>query len=147
MLLLKDSAKARLAEYVRARHKLPVATPVSVAEASVVGSTCYRKLQFTSEDAKRPFQMEMYASPDLGLTPRNLRQKLGAQVKAISGFNQARFESCVAERKTTAKVEHDLAFGKLAGVNATPTLFVNGQRLQNIVGPEQILTLIRQLGN
>jgi protein-disulfide isomerase len=42
-----------------------------------------------------------------------------------------------------AKVERDIAFGKELQVNATPTLFINGQRVSGY-RPEEIRTLIRE---
>ena len=38
-----------------------------------------------------------------------------------------------------------MAFARDNGVNATPAVFFNGQRTQ-VVAPEQLRTLIRQLG-
>jgi protein-disulfide isomerase len=40
-----------------------------------------------------------------------------------------------------------MAFAKQYGIQATPTLFVNGKRLESVVGAEQILTFIRQLSS
>jgi protein-disulfide isomerase len=48
------------------------------------------------------------------------------------------------ERKTAAAVDQAVAFAQQNGINATPTAFINGQKTQ-VVAPEQIRTLIRQL--
>jgi hypothetical protein len=39
-----------------------------------------------------------------------------------------------------------VAFAQQNGINATPTAFINGQKTQ-LVAPEQIRTLIRQLSD
>lgn len=45
------------------------------------------------------------------------------------GLDMARFESCVREDKTLARVQADTQEGKQFGVRGTPTFFVNGQPL------------------
>ena len=64
--------------------------------------------------------------------------------KALAGFDQGKFAVCVMERKTAAEVDKDVAFAQQNGINATPTAFINGQKTQ-VVAPEQLRTLIRQL--
>jgi protein-disulfide isomerase len=81
------------------------------------------------------------------LTPDNLIEKLAAAAKGLPGFDGAKFQACVAGRKTAARVNQDMAFAKQYGIQATPTLFVNGKRLESVVGAEQILTFIRQLSS
>jgi protein-disulfide isomerase len=69
---IKDSDKAKLLTYVEKRYKLPPATHLDVAVATFVGSTCYRKLQFVLRDTRKPFPLELYASPDLRFLAREL---------------------------------------------------------------------------
>ncbi|MDP2648042.1 MAG: DsbA family protein [Candidatus Yanofskybacteria bacterium] len=45
------------------------------------------------------------------------------------GLNAAEFNACVDSGKYSSEVEKDLADGSAAGVNGTPTFFINGQRL------------------
>jgi protein-disulfide isomerase len=80
------------------------------------------------------------------LTPANLIDKLGAAAKDLPGFDQAKFQSCVAGKRAAARVDQDVAFAMQNGIEATPTLFINGHRLESVANPEQILTFIRQLG-
>ncbi len=56
----------------------------------------------------------------------------------------AKFSGCLADKKTKAKVERDVAFGTANDVHGTPTLFVNGQRAEVSAAPEQIRSLIRE---
>ena len=63
--------------------------------------------------------------------------------KALTGFDESKFATCLIERKTAPQIDAAIAFAQQNGINATPTAFVNGQKMQ-IVAPEQIRTLIRQ---
>lgn len=42
------------------------------------------------------------------------------------GLNSSQFKSCLASQKYNQKVQNDLAAGQQAGVNGTPTTFING---------------------
>ena len=75
----------------------------------------------------------------------NLLGKLAELTRRLKGFDQATFATCVIERKTTAEVEQEVAFAQQNGINATPTLFVNGQKTQAAT-VEQLRALIRQAG-
>jgi protein-disulfide isomerase len=74
----------------------------------------------------------------------NLLGKLAEETKVLRGFDQGRFATCVIERKTAAAVEQEVVFAQQSGINATPTAFVNGQRVQ-IATAEQLRALIRQV--
>jgi protein-disulfide isomerase len=77
------------------------------------------------------------------INPGNLTQKLLEQVDTMEGFNLERFQACIGKKETAAKVDQDVAFGNEMKVTATPTLFINGQRVSGY-RPEQIRTLIRE---
>jgi len=74
----------------------------------------------------------------------NLLGKLADVTRGLAGFDQGKFAVCVMERKTAAQVDEAVAFAQQNGINATPVAFINGQKTQ-VVAPEQIRTLIRQL--
>jgi protein-disulfide isomerase len=75
----------------------------------------------------------------------NVLERLAKFSEALGGFDRVKFESCVITRGAAAKVDQDLAFGRENGIHATPTVFVNGKETR-VVAPEQLRTLIRQLG-
>jgi protein-disulfide isomerase len=79
------------------------------------------------------------------ITRDNILQKLAEAEKSVSGFDQGKFAACVIERKTAAQVERDISFAQEHGINATPTVFLNGQQTQ-IVAAEQLQTLLREIG-
>jgi protein-disulfide isomerase len=74
----------------------------------------------------------------------NLLGRLAEVTNGLAGFDQAKFATCVIERKTAAEVDQEVAFAQQNGVNATPTAFVNGQKT-SLSTPEQLHTLIGQL--
>ncbi|MBI4091207.1 DsbA family protein [candidate division WWE3 bacterium] len=53
------------------------------------------------------------------------------------GLDLDRFNSEVNGAKYTSIVNQDVDLGKEAGVNATPTFFLNGKKL-NVLGPEDL---------
>ena len=79
-----------------------------------------------------------------GLTPDNVRQKLIEEAKRSRGFDQARLSQCLAEKKVASRIDKDIAFGTQAGVQGTPTVFVNGFRATSASSAVQIRSLIRE---
>jgi protein-disulfide isomerase len=60
------------------------------------------------------------------LGPQNLREYALA-----AGLDVARFDAALAAGKFTEKVQRDLLDGQKLGVNSTPTIFVNGRRVND----------------
>ena len=48
------------------------------------------------------------------------------------GLDVAQFNSCIDSGKFAPEVSSDLADGTVAGVNSTPTFFINGKRYNNM---------------
>ncbi len=63
----------------------------------------------------------------LALNP--LRRKLIQYAKALN-LNIAEFESCLSEGKHKGAVEQDKAQAEADDVHATPTLFINGFKVE-----------------
>jgi len=74
----------------------------------------------------------------------NVLAKITEETKSFSKFDSGRFSACLASKKTASEVDRDIAFGTANGVNGTPTVFINGERIAGVVAPEQIRTLIRE---
>jgi protein-disulfide isomerase/uncharacterized membrane protein len=55
-----------------------------------------------------------------------------AKLAADAGLDAAAFVSCVESPRTAERLAAEIAEGKSSGVDATPTLFVNGKRLPRI---------------
>jgi protein-disulfide isomerase len=58
------------------------------------------------------------------------------------GLNTAQFNACLDTGKYAQEVENDLQDGLSAGVNATPSFFVNGQPISGAVGYEQFKEVV-----
>jgi protein-disulfide isomerase len=52
------------------------------------------------------------------------------------GLDQGEFERCLASPAAAAKVAEDVAAGVAAGVESTPTFFINGRRVAGSLRPE-----------
>jgi len=70
------------------------------------------------------FHERLFAARQGLEAPSLLRYAEGA------GLDLGDFRACLAARRGAAQVDADLAEGRRAGVNSTPTFFVNGRRLQ-----------------
>jgi len=62
------------------------------------------------------------------ITEANLEEKLKA-IATASGANGDEIAACAAKPEAKARVEASVALGRSVGVNATPTLFINGQNV------------------
>lgn len=77
------------------------------------------------------------------LNIENLRLRLEGYASELPEFDVKAYASCVEQRGTSAQVERDSAFARGNGINGTPTLFVNGEKVTGF-RLEQIRTLIRE---
>jgi len=62
------------------------------------------------------------------ITESNADEKLKA-IATASGANADEIAACAAKPDTKARIEASVALGKSVGVNATPTLFINGRNV------------------
>ena len=53
-----------------------------------------------------------------------------AQVASNHGLDEAAFDACLADQSVRRAIGEKIDMGDQKGVNSTPTLFVNGERLQ-----------------
>lgn len=74
---------------------------------------------------------------DQDMSPRGM-----ASVAEALGLEQGPFEACLRDEMTSAAVQADRSLAGRAGVRGTPTLFVNGRRLQ---APSQLESEIEAL--
>ncbi len=71
------------------------------------------------------------------------KENLVQYAKALD-LNAAEFESCISEEKYKGKVEQDAAQAEADGVNATPTLFINGFKVEGAQPFSVLKDLIEQ---
>jgi protein-disulfide isomerase len=73
------------------------------------------------------------------ITEANADEKLTA-IADTAGVKGADIATCAAKPDTKARVEQSVALGQSVGVTGTPTVFVNGRRIGNVVGlPPEVL--------
>jgi len=74
----------------------------------------------------------------------NVDQKM-KEFATQAGANAETVATCAAQPATAARVRESIALGKAVDVGATPTLFVNGRRIQNVTGiPYDVLKQLVQ---
>lgn len=75
------------------------------------------------------------------LTAENLTDKT-VEFMAGAGVDGEKLRSCIGSRETLKIVEMSLAEGRAAGVNSTPTVFVNGRKMPGTPQWPQLQTVI-----
>ena len=77
-----------------------------------------------------------------GITTENVAQKLG-ELAAAAGVDAAKASACAARPEVTAAVEASRDLGESLGVSGTPTVFINGRKLQAFASvPYDVLTAL-----
>lgn len=71
----------------------------------------------------------------------NLKSKLG-EFATQKGLDSMQFSRCIENKTTEPEVNASLAVGNSLQLNATPTLFLNGRKLEGAVPWETLQTLI-----
>jgi protein-disulfide isomerase len=73
------------------------------------------------------------------ITESNADEKLTA-IADGAGVKGADMATCAAKPETRTRIEKSVALGQEVGVTGTPTVYVNGRRIGNVVGvPEDVL--------
>lgn len=62
--------------------------------------------------------------------------------RTLKGLDAGRFDRCLSEEMSLGRVYQDEDLGHRNGVEATPTLFINGERMNGIAGPAQLIGAI-----
>jgi protein-disulfide isomerase len=80
------------------------------------------------------------------LTESNADEKLTAIADA-SGVKGADIAACAVKPDTKSRVDKSIALGQSVGVTGTPTVYVNGRRIGNVVGvPPEVLKGLVEFG-
>lgn len=59
------------------------------------------------------------------------------------GLDAGQFETCVEEQRPLERIQASRAYGERVGVSATPTIFVNGEKLPGVPNYETLAKVIR----
>jgi protein-disulfide isomerase len=91
-----------------------------------------------SSDAFWKFTHDVYDA-QMDITAANADEKLTA-FATQAGANGAEIAACAAQPETTVRVQQSIAFGKELDVSSTPTVFINGRKIETIAAvPDDIL--------
>ena len=81
------------------------------------------------------------------LTAENVEERIGAFADQQSGIDHKAFHECVDRGLTVGPVLKDEELGRKEGVHATPTIFINGTRIEGIRDAAQLKQLIASARN
>ena len=80
------------------------------------------------------------AAPNLSTSDASL-DKIARDEAAKHKLNVATLDTCLSAQDT-ARIKASMAEGNILGVQATPTLYINGERMEGPEGPEQFWPVI-----
>ncbi len=107
------------------------------ARAGSIAGRCVYK-----QDAKKFWEFHdwIYAG-QADVDVENLNEKVNKWA-VDNGLNAAQFGTCVGTKATDAEVQSNLAEGRSLGINATPTSYLNGFKLEGTVQWEVLQQVI-----
>jgi protein-disulfide isomerase len=76
------------------------------------------------------------------INKENAKSRIMEIAKSVPGLNFAAFQSCVEKQGAMKEVLKDVSLGDMASIYATPTLFVNGWRLDGVADAEELKKVI-----
>ena len=76
------------------------------------------------------------------ITAENLKQKVLEWAKDQKDIDSLQLGQCMDNKSTEAEVEKSMAQGRDLGVNATPTLFINGRRIAQAIDWPNLRSII-----
>lgn len=76
------------------------------------------------------------------ITLENLKQKVATFAKGVKGLDFSEFQNCQENQMSLGLVLRDMNMASANNVAATPTLFINGHRIQGIKGAADLRELI-----
>ncbi len=64
------------------------------------------------------------------------------QSALLANINVARFDECMTERRYDLKIDRDMEVGRQAGVEGTPTFFVNGVKYEGVFNEKELTQIV-----
>jgi protein-disulfide isomerase len=78
------------------------------------------------------------------ITAENIKVKLSQFARATKGLDLASYQACLDNEMSLGLVFRDMNLASLNDESATPTLFINGHRLQGVKDAVQLRELIAE---
>jgi protein-disulfide isomerase len=91
----------------------------------------------SNKDAYWKFVDEVFKQ-QAEITAANADEKLKAAVTS-SGGNADEVSACAVKPETKTRIDKSIALGKAVNVTGTPTLFINGRKVEDVKGAAEIL--------
>jgi protein-disulfide isomerase len=99
------------------------------AKAAAIASRCVYKQNADAFWAYHDWVFEHQAD----ITPENLKEKVLGWAKDVKDVDSLQLGQCMDSKATEAEVKQDQAEGQALEINGTPTLFVNGRRIDRTI--------------
>jgi protein-disulfide isomerase len=109
--------------------------------ASIAGRCVYQQ----SQDKFWTYHDWVFANQQQ-LTVENVKQQTAGWAVA-NGVDAGKFQACMADAATNGEIDKLLAQGRALGVNATPTLVINGRKIPAALPWEQLQVVLREEAN
>jgi protein-disulfide isomerase len=76
--------------------------------------------------------------------PDNIKQKLAEYARNSKELDTKAFQACLDNDMSLGLVLRDMDLAAVNGVNGTPTLFINGHRVQGVKNAAQLRQMIAE---
>jgi len=130
----EDKSKIRLVF-----HHLPL-TVHPWARTAALGAAC---AQLQSSEVFWALHDQLFDNQN-AISADNVRTKLVELAKGVKGLDLAAYQNCLDNDLSLGLVFRDMNLATTVNVNATPTLFINGRRLEGIKDEAQLRELIAE---
>jgi protein-disulfide isomerase len=76
------------------------------------------------------------------ITPENLREKALEYAKTDKHLDLTRLANCAVSPEPRTEVDRTVAIGDALGINATPTIFINGRRMVGTIALDDLKMVV-----
>jgi protein-disulfide isomerase len=134
------SEKASTAEVQAIYKNFPLEMHEWAMEAAALGECTHQ----VSPDAYWRLRDYLFSNQE-NLTKDRIEEHGMVFLRGLGGVSATAIESCLAAPGTRASIEEDLQLGKEYGVTSTPTLFINGEKIEGAKSPSQMDNILRRI--
>jgi protein-disulfide isomerase len=135
--VLRTSLKQEYGQKVRLYFRdFPLSIHPWSKDAAVAGRCIYNQ----EPDAFWAYHDWIFENQS-SITPENLETKIGEFLEGKAA-DAAKFSECFKNEETLKKVEESIAEGQAIGVSSTPTVLVNGRKLNGSPEWEQLKAIL-----
>jgi len=120
-------------------HHMPLSNH-AWARTAAEGTAC---AQLQSGDAFWKMHDQIFTD-QASITLENVKSKLEEFARAVPGLQMTDFQNCLQNEMSLGLILRDLDLASANSIDATPTLFINGNRITGIKDAAQLRQLIRE---